>query len=73
MNVTLADGVVAVFRITGVRQYPKDNFPALTVYGDTSYPSLRLITCGGVFDYATRHYLSNTVAFASLVSSRHAG
>jgi hypothetical protein len=73
VDVTLADGIVAIFRITGVRQYPKDSFPTLTVYGDTAYPSLRLITCGGSFDYATRHYLSNTVVFASLISSRHAG
>lgn len=32
-------------------------------------PSLRLITCGGDFDRATRQDVSNTVVFASLVSS----
>ncbi|MGH3279341.1 MAG: class F sortase, partial [Trebonia sp.] len=68
VDVTLADRTVAVFRVTGVRQYAKDNFPTLTVYGDTSYPSLRLITCGGAFDSATGHYVSNTVVFASLVA-----
>lgn len=69
VDVTLADGTVGVFRVTGVRQYAKDDFPTLTVYEDTTYPSLRLITCGGDFDHHTGHYLSNTVVFASLTSS----
>ncbi len=70
--VTLADGEVAVFEVSGVRQYPKDAFPTLTVYGNVGYAGLRLITCGGQFDYATHHYSSNTVVFASLVSSHPA-
>lgn len=72
VDITLADRQVAVFKITGVRLYPKDRFPASTVYDGTGYAALRLITCGGGFDARTRHYLSNVVAFASLVSSRPA-
>jgi hypothetical protein len=72
VNVRLADGITAVFRVTGVRQYPKSGFPAKTIYGATTYAALRLITCGGAFDYATGHYLSSTVVFASLISSRPA-
>lgn len=68
VDVTLADGTVTVFRVSSVRQYAKSSFPALSVYGYTDYPSLRLITCGGTFDYATRQYLDSTVAFAKLVS-----
>jgi hypothetical protein len=70
VDVTLADGITAIFRITGVRQYLKSNFPAKAIYGATDYAALRLITCGGVFDYATGHYLSSIVVFASLTSSR---
>jgi hypothetical protein len=70
--VTLADRRVAVFRITGVRLYLKDHFPTSTVYGNTDYAALRLITCGGTFDEQSHHYRSNVVAFASLVSSRPA-
>jgi hypothetical protein len=70
VKVKLADGITAVFRVTGVRQYAKARFPAKTVYGPVTYPALRLITCGGAFDYSTRSYLSSTVVFASLVSSR---
>lgn len=69
VKVTLADRRVAVFKVTGVRLYPKARFPGAVVYGGNGYPSLRLITCGGAFDARARHYLSNVVAFASLVSS----
>jgi len=72
VNVRLADGITAVFRVTGVRQYPKSKFPAKTVYRATRFAALRLITCGGAFDYATSQYLSSTVVFAFLVSARPA-
>jgi hypothetical protein len=73
VDVRLADGVTAIFRVTGVRQYLKSHYPAKTIYGTTRRAALRLITCGGSFDYATRHYLSSTVVFASLTASRHHG
>jgi hypothetical protein len=72
IEVTLADGITAIFRVTGVREYLKSDFPAETIYGTANYAALRLITCGGVFDYATGHYLSSTVVFASLTASRSA-
>jgi hypothetical protein len=73
VDVTLADGITAVFRVSGVRQYLKSKFPAGTIYGVTRYAALRLITCGGAFDFATGHYLSSTVVFATLVSVRRDG
>jgi sortase (surface protein transpeptidase) len=72
VDITLADRQVAVFKITGVRLYPKDQFPTSTVYGNTDYAALRLITCGGSFDEQSHHYRSNIVVFASLVSSHPA-
>jgi hypothetical protein len=72
VSITLADRQVAVFTITGVRLYPKDRFPTGTVYGNTDYAALRLITCGGSFDAQSRHYTANIVAFASFVSSHPA-
>ena len=71
IDVRLANGTTAVFRVTGVRRYAKSRYPAKTIYGATSFPALRLITCGGTFDYATRNYLSSTVVYASLTSARH--
>ena len=63
-----ADGTLAVFEVTQVRSYQKDDFPTTAVYGAVPDPELRLITCGGTFDYATRSYLSNTVVYAREVS-----
>jgi hypothetical protein len=59
-----ADGTLAVFRVTAVHSYPKDRFPTVAVYGPTPDAELRLITCGGTFDYQLRSYLSNTVVYA---------
>ncbi len=73
IDVRLANGVTAVFRVTGVREYSKSRFPSKAIYGAANFAALRLITCGGAFDYATGHYLSSTVVFASLASSRHRG
>jgi hypothetical protein len=73
IDVTLADGITAVFRVTGVRRYLKSSFPAKAIYGATGSASLHLITCGGAFDYTTGHYLGSTVVFASLTSARRAG
>jgi sortase (surface protein transpeptidase) len=69
VNVTLADGITAVFRVTGVREYAKDKYPASTIYAPQKYAALRLITCGGDFDAASGHYLNAVVVYASLVAS----
>ncbi|ROR46380.1 class F sortase [Kitasatospora cineracea] len=70
VTVTLADGSTAVFGIDTVREYPKNAFPTLTVYGtDDNLPHLRLITCGD-WDPATHSYRGNTVAFATLTAHR---
>jgi Sortase domain len=70
--VTLKDGSTALFRVYSASLYSKAEFPDLAIYGYTSWPSLRLITCGGEFDSATGHYLSNTVVFAQYVGQRPA-
>lgn len=38
--------------------------PASSVYGNTGYAALRLITRRGSFDEQSRHYRSSVVAFA---------
>ncbi len=59
-------GTLAVFKVTAVRTFLKSRFPTAAVYGPVPDPQLRLITCGGTFDPATGHYLSNVIVFASL-------
>jgi len=61
-----ADGTMAVFTVTSVREFAKDRFPTDAVYGPVPDPELRLITCGGVFDRSLGRYLSNVVVFARL-------
>jgi len=68
VNVTLADGTIAHFAVYTVVQYDKTGFPAALVYDPRGYAALQLVTCGGVFDSQTGHYLSNIVVYTSLVS-----
>jgi Sortase domain len=68
--VTLKDRRTALFRVYSAALYRKAEFPDQAIYGYTSWPSLRLVTCGGQFDAATGHYLSNTVVFAQYVGQR---
>jgi hypothetical protein len=66
VEVTLANGETIHFTVTSVHEYSKAHFPATEVYGPEPYQALRLITCGGAFDQATGHYLSNIVAYARM-------
>ncbi len=61
-----ADGTMAVFTVTAVEKFAKDQFPTAAVYGSFPDPELRLITCGGIFDRSLGSYLSNIVVFARL-------
>jgi sortase (surface protein transpeptidase) len=61
-----ADGSLAVFQVTAVQTYLKTQFPTSGVYAALPDAQLRLITCGGTFDPATGHYLSNVVVSATL-------
>jgi sortase (surface protein transpeptidase) len=69
VNVTLADGRVAHFVVTRVRSYLKTQFPTQQVYVSHGFSALQLVTCGGQFNQASGHYLSNTVVYTSLVST----
>ncbi len=67
LYVRQAGGTLAMFRVTAVHMYLKTRFPTNAVYGPTPDAQLRLITCGGTFDPATGHYLSNVVVYAKLL------
>ena len=71
--VSREDGSTATFVVQRVASFAVDSFPTEQVYGLTTDPEIRLITCGGAFDYATSQYLSSTVVYAFLVSSHPAG
>jgi hypothetical protein len=66
VTVTRADGTKAHFTVDATRQYSKKDFPTKKVYGNVSYPALRLITCGGQFNEQKKSYESDTVVYAHL-------
>ena len=66
IKVMRANGSTAIFTVDGVQKVVKTTFPTSDVYGMVKYPGLRLITCGGPFDTATRQYLDDIVVYAHL-------
>lgn len=68
IEITREDGKTIQFSITQIKQFSQDSFPTDEVFGNIDHSGLRLITCGGTFNYLTQHYSDNTVVFASLVT-----
>ncbi|WP_328616705.1 class F sortase [Amycolatopsis sp. NBC_00355] len=67
VHVDRADGGKLTFTVAKVDQIAKKEFPTEAVYGNTNEPELRLITCGGKYDAASRNYLDNVIVYAKLV------
>jgi hypothetical protein len=65
VEVVGVDGTVVPYRVDDLETHPKDAFPTASVYGPTSGPTLRLVTCGGEFDDDRQHYRDNTIAYAT--------
>jgi sortase (surface protein transpeptidase) len=66
IRVGRADGSSLRFVVERTEQYDKQRFPTDDVYYPTLTPGLRLVTCGGLFDYRTGHYRSNIIVFAAI-------
>jgi LPXTG-site transpeptidase (sortase) family protein len=64
--VTRADGKIAKFAVTRIASFLKNKFPTSAVYGNLSYPGLRLITCGD-YDFKLHKYVRDLVVFATLI------
>jgi hypothetical protein len=62
-----SDFTSSTFVITKVSYYKKTAFPTKLVYGNLSYPGLRLITCG-IFNDKLHAYVDDFVVYASLKS-----
>ena len=65
------DGTVAEFTVDDVTVLPRDHFDAQQAYGSrqSGRAELRLITCGGTFDAASRTYTANVIVSAYLTGS----
>ncbi|MGW6948232.1 class F sortase [Streptomyces xanthophaeus] len=65
ITVSRADGGDVVFRVRELEQVDKKRFPTDKVYGDTTRPELRVITCGGAI--TDGHRPDNIILYADLV------
>ncbi|WP_020121126.1 class F sortase [Streptomyces canus] len=65
------DGRVAEFTVDDVRVLTREGFDAHQAYGPrrSGRAELRLITCGGTFDRASRSYTANVVVSAYLTGT----
>ncbi|MHA7210552.1 class F sortase [Arthrobacter sp. MDT1-65] len=66
ISVAREDGTTAVFEFQRGEAYQKDEFPTVTVYGNTPGSELRLITCDG-YNPDTGAFDDNYVVYATLV------
>lgn len=65
------DGATYTYAVEWVRTYEVAGLTPETVneiVGQTDYPALTLITCGGAFDYETGEYLARTIVRSRLVA-----
>jgi sortase (surface protein transpeptidase) len=64
VHVTYDDGSERPFRVVARTVYDKDELPTDVLFAKDGPPALTLITCGGAFSRADRHYDSNVVVYA---------
>lgn len=62
VKVERSDGKVVEYKVDSVEQVSKHDFPVKRVYVDDG---LKLVTCGGKFDYAKGEYDDNVIVYAS--------
>lgn len=67
VRVVRADHRVVRFEVDSLASYPKQALPTEAVYGATTAPVLRLITCAGSFDRSSRSYRDDLVVSATRV------
>ncbi|MEU9849831.1 class F sortase [Streptomyces sp. NPDC047985] len=75
VEVTRTDGTVAEFTVDDVQVLTRERFNADKAYGPRKKgrAELRLITCGGTYDRASRSYDANVVVSAYLTGERPKG
>ena len=64
ISVQNAAGTTTRYTVVARRSYAKAALPAAEIFAQDTRPRLVLITCGGRFDPATRHYADNVVVYA---------
>jgi hypothetical protein len=67
ITVAGADGSTVAYTVTEVREVGKIDAPMAEVFDRSGAPRLTLVTCGGVFNAKTGHYLDNIIVMATPV------
>lgn len=65
VDVTTTAGASVTYRVVERRSYPKADGLPRDLFAADGAPRLVLITCGGAFDRASRHYVDNIVIVAA--------
>lgn len=65
ITVRRSDGTSQVWVMKSAEQTPKDKLPIERIWNPTPQAALRLVTCGGEFNTATRHYEDNVIVYAA--------
>jgi sortase (surface protein transpeptidase) len=71
VRVVRADRLAVRFQVESLASYPKRSLPDEAVYGATTAPALRLVTCAGSFDRERHSYRDNLVVSAVRVADGH--
>jgi hypothetical protein len=66
VRVVRADRRVVDFQVESLARYPKPALPGERLFGPTTAPVLRLVTCAGSFDHRRRSYRDNLVVSATV-------
>jgi Sortase domain len=72
VRVVRADRRVVRFVVESLARFPKPALPADRLYGPTTAPALRMITCTGTFDHRRRSYRDNLLVSAAIAAEPHA-
>lgn len=52
------------FKVAAMREYSKASLPWQQIFDQSAGSRLVVVTCGGAFNYSTRHYADNVVVYA---------
>jgi hypothetical protein len=73
ITVSGADGATVAYTVSELRQVGKIDAPMADVFDTSGAPRLSLVTCGGVFNSKTGHYLDNVIVTATPIAVTTAG
>jgi sortase (surface protein transpeptidase) len=59
------DGTTARFLVGRLERHPKTELPTRRIWTKAKGPQVRLVTCAGLYNRATHHYIDNLIVYGS--------